>query len=214
MGVFASIVPVVTVGSISKRWVVPGWRLGWLCWVLAQRNLYFPNPTILKPTTPQPTRYLLCHLFKPLTLPSFGGSRMREPAEGFVRSQSVKAECEKIVYSWKALCELSSLLREAAFLSSSSSIFTSSLMAGVWGCSRLLLPAVSVCVCTSSCLLSVLSCSFHVLVDYCCVLGAGVLIEMLCARLSFVLIPVECFTYCCVGALCVGALCSIVCAYQ
>ncbi|XP_073118946.1 tyrosine aminotransferase-like [Henckelia pumila] len=30
MGVFASIVPVVTVGSISKRWIVPGWRLGWL----------------------------------------------------------------------------------------------------------------------------------------------------------------------------------------
>ncbi|KAL6330382.1 hypothetical protein AAG906_040311 [Vitis piasezkii] len=30
MGVFGSIVPIVTVGSISKRWVVPGWRLGWL----------------------------------------------------------------------------------------------------------------------------------------------------------------------------------------
>ncbi|KAK1301262.1 Nicotianamine aminotransferase B [Acorus calamus] len=30
MGVFGSIVPVVTVGSISKRWVVPGWRLGWI----------------------------------------------------------------------------------------------------------------------------------------------------------------------------------------
>ncbi|KAL5793733.1 hypothetical protein ACOSP7_002327 [Xanthoceras sorbifolium] len=30
MGVFGSIVPVVTLGSISKRWVVPGWRLGWL----------------------------------------------------------------------------------------------------------------------------------------------------------------------------------------
>ncbi|KAF7805964.1 tyrosine aminotransferase-like [Senna tora] len=30
MGAFASVVPVVTLGSISKRWMVPGWRLGWL----------------------------------------------------------------------------------------------------------------------------------------------------------------------------------------
>ncbi|KAF3794607.1 Tyrosine aminotransferase [Nymphaea thermarum] len=30
MGAFSSIVPVITLGSISKRWVVPGWRLGWL----------------------------------------------------------------------------------------------------------------------------------------------------------------------------------------
>ncbi|CAO2038581.1 unnamed protein product [Urochloa humidicola] len=30
MGVFADIVPVITVGSISKRWLVPGWRLGWI----------------------------------------------------------------------------------------------------------------------------------------------------------------------------------------
>ncbi|XP_062153625.1 probable aminotransferase TAT2 [Alnus glutinosa] len=30
MGVFGSIVPVVTLGSISKRWIVPGWRLGWI----------------------------------------------------------------------------------------------------------------------------------------------------------------------------------------
>lgn len=30
MGTFASIVPVLTLGSFSKRWIVPGWRLGWL----------------------------------------------------------------------------------------------------------------------------------------------------------------------------------------
>ncbi|GLU06377.1 hypothetical protein SLE2022_234170 [Rubroshorea leprosula] len=30
MGKFGSIVPVLTVGSISKRWIVPGWRLGWI----------------------------------------------------------------------------------------------------------------------------------------------------------------------------------------
>ncbi|CDP15859.1 unnamed protein product [Coffea canephora] len=30
MGVFGSIAPVITVGSISKRWIVPGWRIGWL----------------------------------------------------------------------------------------------------------------------------------------------------------------------------------------
>ncbi|KAI3736098.1 hypothetical protein L6452_15631 [Arctium lappa] len=30
MGVFGSITPVITLGSISKRWIVPGWRMGWL----------------------------------------------------------------------------------------------------------------------------------------------------------------------------------------
>ena len=30
MGVFADTVPVITLGSISKRWLVPGWRLGWI----------------------------------------------------------------------------------------------------------------------------------------------------------------------------------------
>ena len=30
IGVFGSITPVITLGSISKRWIVPGWRLGWL----------------------------------------------------------------------------------------------------------------------------------------------------------------------------------------
>ncbi|XP_024991723.1 probable aminotransferase TAT2 [Cynara cardunculus var. scolymus] len=30
MGVFGSITPVITLGSLSKRWAIPGWRLGWL----------------------------------------------------------------------------------------------------------------------------------------------------------------------------------------
>ena len=30
MGKFSSIVPVVTLGSISKGWSVPGWRTGWI----------------------------------------------------------------------------------------------------------------------------------------------------------------------------------------
>ncbi|CAM0910543.1 unnamed protein product [Alopecurus aequalis] len=30
MGVFGDTVPVITLGSISKRWAVPGWRLGWI----------------------------------------------------------------------------------------------------------------------------------------------------------------------------------------
>ncbi|KAL8158529.1 hypothetical protein V2J09_000066 [Rumex salicifolius] len=30
MGTFGSIAPVLTLGSISKRWIVPGWRLGWV----------------------------------------------------------------------------------------------------------------------------------------------------------------------------------------
>ncbi|RHN75765.1 putative aromatic-amino-acid transaminase [Medicago truncatula] len=30
IGVFSSIVPVITIGSLSKRWLVPGWRTGWI----------------------------------------------------------------------------------------------------------------------------------------------------------------------------------------
>ncbi|EPS57732.1 tyrosine aminotransferase, partial [Genlisea aurea] len=30
MGTFGDVAPVITLGSMSKRWLVPGWRLGWL----------------------------------------------------------------------------------------------------------------------------------------------------------------------------------------
>ncbi|KAL8468778.1 hypothetical protein ACS0TY_031827 [Phlomoides rotata] len=30
MGVLGSVTPVLTLGSISKRWLVPGWRFGWI----------------------------------------------------------------------------------------------------------------------------------------------------------------------------------------
>uniref|UniRef100_A0A2P2IWQ9 Aminotransferase family protein n=1 Tax=Rhizophora mucronata TaxID=61149 RepID=A0A2P2IWQ9_RHIMU len=44
MGVFGSIVPVLTLGSLSKRWIVPGWRLGWFV-------INDPSGTFRKPRT-------------------------------------------------------------------------------------------------------------------------------------------------------------------
>nr|ACC91267.1 aminotransferase [Capsella rubella] len=46
MGKFSSIVPVVTVGSISKGWIVPGWRTGWLA--LHDLNGVFKTTKVLK----------------------------------------------------------------------------------------------------------------------------------------------------------------------
>ncbi|XP_048127034.1 probable aminotransferase TAT2 [Rhodamnia argentea] len=46
MGVFGSIAPVLTLGSISKRWIVPGWRLGWL--VINDPNGFLKDTGVLK----------------------------------------------------------------------------------------------------------------------------------------------------------------------
>lgn len=44
MGIFGDIAPVLTLGSLSKRWLVPGWRLGWL--VTNDPNGTFKNPKV------------------------------------------------------------------------------------------------------------------------------------------------------------------------
>ncbi|KAJ7981776.1 Tyrosine aminotransferase [Quillaja saponaria] len=44
MGVFGFTVPVLTLGSISKRWMVPGWSLGWF--VTSDPNGMFRSPKI------------------------------------------------------------------------------------------------------------------------------------------------------------------------
>ncbi|KAK6934232.1 Aminotransferase, class I/classII [Dillenia turbinata] len=46
MGIFGSMVPVFTLGSLSKRWIVPGWRLGWF--VTCDPNGMFKNPKIIE----------------------------------------------------------------------------------------------------------------------------------------------------------------------
>ncbi|KVI04282.1 Aminotransferase, class I/classII [Cynara cardunculus var. scolymus] len=55
MGVFGDIAPVVTVGTLSKRWIVPGWRLGWIAitdpiGILQQTGVFFFLPHIIENT--------------------------------------------------------------------------------------------------------------------------------------------------------------------
>ncbi|RDX91160.1 putative aminotransferase TAT2, partial [Mucuna pruriens] len=38
MGEFSSMVPVITIGSFSKRWFIPGWRIGWIAICDPQEN--------------------------------------------------------------------------------------------------------------------------------------------------------------------------------
>ncbi|KAJ0263132.1 Tyrosine transaminase family protein [Hirschfeldia incana] len=49
MGIFASIVPVVTLGSISKGWLVPGWRIGWMA--MNDPNNVFKTTGVLESIT-------------------------------------------------------------------------------------------------------------------------------------------------------------------
>ncbi|KAL6137962.1 hypothetical protein ACLB2K_063250 [Fragaria x ananassa] len=49
MGTFGSIAPVLTLGSISKRWIVPGWRLGWI--VTCDPNAILQQTGIMKSIT-------------------------------------------------------------------------------------------------------------------------------------------------------------------
>ncbi|KZV36349.1 hypothetical protein F511_03790 [Dorcoceras hygrometricum] len=46
MGMFGSVAPVITLGSLSKRWLVPGWRLGWL--VTTTPNGTFKNAKVFQ----------------------------------------------------------------------------------------------------------------------------------------------------------------------
>lgn len=46
MGSFGSIAPVLTLGSLSKRWLVPGWRLGWLA--ITDPTGMFKHPKLIE----------------------------------------------------------------------------------------------------------------------------------------------------------------------
>lgn len=46
MGFFSSITPILTLGSLSKRWLIPGWRLGWF--VINDPNSTFKSPKIIE----------------------------------------------------------------------------------------------------------------------------------------------------------------------
>nr|AHN10105.1 aromatic amino acid aminotransferase 5 [Atropa belladonna] len=46
MGLFSSIAPILTLGSLSKRWLIPGWRLGWF--VVNDPNCIFKSPKIVE----------------------------------------------------------------------------------------------------------------------------------------------------------------------
>ncbi|KAK3043395.1 hypothetical protein RJ639_002697, partial [Escallonia herrerae] len=61
MGVFGSIAPVLTLGTISKRWIVPGWRLGWIA-------ITDPNDILRKSGVVKSIQSYLCITADPPTL--------------------------------------------------------------------------------------------------------------------------------------------------
>lgn len=52
MGVFGHTTPVLSIGSLSKSWIVPGWRLGWVA-VYDPRKILEETKVVLT----------LCHSF-------------------------------------------------------------------------------------------------------------------------------------------------------
>ncbi|KAF7141852.1 hypothetical protein RHSIM_Rhsim06G0138800 [Rhododendron simsii] len=99
MGVFGSIVPVVTVGSISKRWIVPGWRLGWLVTndpngILEKHGVLSLSLSVVSPGKPCHV-YLIaiwkCELYTVIykkLMSSFSGSQIVDCIKGFLNISS------------------------------------------------------------------------------------------------------------------------------
>ncbi|KAG6470499.1 hypothetical protein ZIOFF_071572 [Zingiber officinale] len=62
MAAFGKIVPVLTLGSISKRWVVPGWRLGWIAKCgpdgVFEHNKFVDNVRVLLNITTDPATFI------------------------------------------------------------------------------------------------------------------------------------------------------------
>ncbi|XP_057793351.1 nicotianamine aminotransferase A-like, partial [Salvia miltiorrhiza] len=61
MGIFGSLTPVLTVGSLSKRWLIPGWRLGWIA-------VSDPNRLLNKSGIIESIQKYLCMTSSPATL--------------------------------------------------------------------------------------------------------------------------------------------------
>ncbi|XP_057792503.1 probable aminotransferase TAT2 [Salvia miltiorrhiza] len=61
MGIFGSLTPVLTVGSLSKRWLIPGWRLGWIA-------ASDPNRLLNKSGIIESIQKYLCMTSSPATL--------------------------------------------------------------------------------------------------------------------------------------------------